>query len=217
MKTWTRLLTLLLAVGFNTILFANCNGFRMNIDLPSTESNDLPPGVFADQTGETVTAKVLTGDQMLASFGQLTKVNPTSAKIKSEFSNRSGVLADTFALSAVNAPLLIGVANLTSQFCDEAIATEQTQTGTARRLFASVDFATGLTTFSGNSFQSMVNNLALKFWGRGATPAEIEILSKGRRDFEDNFVGNRETGAAVRSLVLYTCTGMLSSFDSITF
>ncbi len=216
MKTITRHSALALVAILNLTLFENCNGFRMSFDLPSSDTG-LPPGVLADQTGDTVSAKILTADQMLVSFGQLTKVNPTSDKIKTEFSNRSGVLADGFALSAVSAPLLIGVANLTSQFCDEAIGKEQTAAPQARRLFNNVDFNSGLTAFSSNSYQAMVSNLALKFWGREISAAEQAILSKGRLDFENSFVGNRETGAAVVNLVLYTCTGMLSSFDSITF
>jgi hypothetical protein len=160
---------------------------------------------------------LLSSEQVLKSMSSVTDV-PVSDTIMKEYNSRSPVLGSSNDLSLVNSPMLIGMTNLASQFCSSLISTETAEAAASRKFTASIDYTKGLSSVTVAEYTQVLNNFAMSFWGRAPSADESAILMQGETDFLSGLSGSDLTKTSGTSnLILFTCTGMLSSFEAYSF
>jgi len=189
-------------------------------DSSASSSSSLSGGGGGDAPAPNITSNpvaLLSSEQVLKSMASVTGT-PVDATIMTEYNLRQSVLGSGFDLSLVNSPMLIGLTNLASQFCNETVTREAALASTSRRYMASVDFTKPVSGVSDAVFASVVNNFAMALWGRAPTADESTTLLQGRADFVTALTGSNLTAVkSTNNLMLFTCTGMLSSFAAYSF
>lgn len=160
---------------------------------------------------------LLSAEQVFKSYSSVTGVAPTQG-ITQDYNNRQAVLASSFNLKTVTSPMLIAATNLGSSFCFELITREMALQANQRAFFTAIDFTRGIASVTDSAFQSSIQNMSYAFWGRSPNSQESVILNEERESFANDFTaaeaGNRNS---TRELMLFSCTAMLVSFDTISF
>lgn len=225
MRNTSRALLVLVLGGALAIGFNNCGGSAFQIVGNDGASDWSPGGLIDEEPGPVVSGgsssdptiassktgiRLLSGPQLLRSYSQVTGITPNNA-ILNEYNLQASSLADNPYLNSVTGPLWISTTAIASRFCDAAIAAESAN-GATRRLFTGVNFGGNINTFSGATYDTVIANLAEKFWGRAISEEEAQIMRDTRTAFTQ--AGGTQS---VRNLALFVCTGMLSSMDNLTF
>ncbi len=226
MRSFTQKLVLLVGLSGLALAYQNCGSKHamtpdelasLAADSASrTPDSSLPDGGVGPTTvkpGE-INAKLQLGNQLMKSLSALTGVPFTTAAVVTEYNLRAPVMAGSFDPQAVTSPLMIAVTDLASVYCNTIITTEQAQAAAARRLFGALDFNAAM---SAASYDTMVKNLAQKFYARDLSPAELSTMQTNNTAFQTGFAANVAAGTRTRTTALYACTAMLSVFDVLTF
>lgn len=160
---------------------------------------------------------LLSAEQVLKGMASVTG-QPISATIMTEYNTRSAVLATGNDLSMVSSPMLIGLTNLASQYCQALVTAEAAEAAASRKFTASIDYTKAVGSVTDANYSLMTNAMAMAFWGRPASADENTILLQAKADFISALTGSSLTAVASTSnLVLYACTGMLASFEAYSF
>jgi hypothetical protein len=207
------LLTLLTIAVF----FQNCGqsplGFLDFNHGESDSASSTPP----EENVVTVPYALLSAEQVFKSMASVTGTAPDGT-IMGEYNNRSSVLGVGNDLNLVTSPMMLGVTNLASTFCNGTIGREAGQTVDLRKLFSQVDFGKPIANVNDSVFQSTVERIGKSFWGRSPSSEESAALAEAKTEFVSALTDNEKSQAnSTRNLMLFTCTAMLSSFDSISF
>lgn len=113
--------------------------------------------------------------------------------------------------------MMISIANIASQYCNEFVRIESALEATKRRVFDQVDFSKGLGSLTDDKYNQTLEKMSLRFWGRSMTLEERNILRDARTEFTQASPANASTTSSyTRNLIISTCSGMLSSFEFIT-
>lgn len=222
MRSLTQKLVLLVGLAGLAIGYQNCsakhtideasNATSFNVTpTTTTEPGSVvqPPATLGDPS-----SKLQLGDQVMRSLSALTGVPVTNGAVVTEYNLRAPSMAGSMDPSSVTSPLMVAVTDLASVYCNTIITTEQAQTATARRLFGAVDFTL---TPTAASYNTLVTNLAQKFWGRAITPGELAILTTNFTTLQSQFAANVAAATKARTTALFACTAMLSVYDVLTF
>lgn len=201
------------------VLFQNCGQTPFgNVGLGSATIDQSSSS--EDDSGKnsvTVPYALLSSEQIFKSMASVTGTQPTTA-ITNEYNSRQSVLGSGFDLKLVTSPMLVSIANLASTFCNETLSREIAQPANARRLFKQIDFTRGPASLNDSEFVSTLDHLGQAFWGRGLNDHERAIITEAKSEYMAALTGNEPNQtAATRNLMLFTCTGMLSSFETISF
>lgn len=206
----------LLILG-TSLTFQNCSrtlfgvsGFRSSeySSLSSSEEN-----VIANPYA------LLSAEQVFKSMSSVTGVQlqPNGA-IATEYNNRQSVFAGGFSLGLATSPMMIGITNLSGAFCNEMVNQEIAVPAAQRRFFASVDFAKASSQVSEATFLESLSKMSFAFWGRGLEEEEVQILGTGRSEFVTGLTdAEKAQSSSSKNLFIFTCSAMLSSFDSMSF
>lgn len=209
---------ILASVGLVTAFcFNNCS--RTSSKLSSSEQASTAPVETLDTGREEpqFDEKLLTGDQILASFAAITKVSPTQSRVANEFRSKASLLSDNFNLSSVTSPMMIGVANLAGEFCNQAVATESPKLDAERRLFKGVDFTKAISTMTDANYQLFINEMSRQMWLRDLSEDEYLYFEVARKEFIANLKTPADSRDRTKELAIFICTAMLSSYETITF
>ena len=161
---------------------------------------------------------LLSYEQVFKSMVSVTGVPANNGAINQEFDRRSSLFASSYDLKNVNPPMLMGIANLASVFCNQTLNTEVGAASTARKFFTDVDFNRNVASFTDPILVSSAEKMALSFWGRNLSADEISLLKNSKAEFLADYTATElNATASSRNLALYTCTAMLASNDSYTF
>lgn len=191
--------------------FMNCSGFE---EMSSSSSFGTTSTISSEPEVQNYT--VQSSEQLVRSLASVTGVDYNNTIIN-EFNARRALMSTDYSLKTVTAPMLISISNLSSQFCSELIRRESALAPGQRGLFKTVDFTRGLNAIQEADYGLELDALGLKFWGRSITTEEKSILNELRLNFTQALTTDaRNTAAQTRSLMVTTCTSMLSSFDFIT-
>lgn len=218
--------SLFLSVGClavaSLIVFNNCakSGFQVgrdvasddphtNLGLPDAESIDY---VAADQA---VSSSMLTADQLLRSMSSLTGV-PVDMEVEAEYEKLRSAFGETYDLKKVTAPMLMSMTSLAGVFCNKAVNREAALASGSRVMFKLVDFGKSVSSFNNAPFSDAVSGLSVRFWGRAIKTTESSMIRMGRDEFVQGIVGELTNVQHTKSLAVFLCTGMLSSFDSFS-
>lgn len=160
---------------------------------------------------------LLSAEQVLKSFSSVTKV-AINGPIMNEYNARNTILSPNNDLKQSTAPMLVAISNLAGQFCEETLNQEVGMAAASRRFYNNVDFSRNIASVGDAQFVDAVNRLGLSFWGRAPGADELSLLQAARTEFLNALnTTERNATASSRNLMLFTCTGMLASFDSYTF
>ncbi len=159
---------------------------------------------------------LLSADQVLKSMTSVTGV-PIDGQITDEYNRQQDVLAGSFNLETVTPPMLMGITNLAAEFCNKLVAREAGIADMAtRKQFKTINFTVRPENLQAQDYTAAVNSLAMSFWGRETTTAELANFEEARTAFLAGRDMARPVTQNTNSLMLLICTGMLSSFDSYT-
>ncbi len=180
-------------------------------------SDDSSFGIDPSLNVTTIPYALLSSEQMFKSMSSVTNT-PISASSMNEYNARQAVFASGYDLKLVTSPMLIAVTNLSSVFCNETVTRERNLPASQRRLFSDIDFTKSINDVSTQNFQGAAQKMSQAFWGRSPSSVELQILSEGKAEFFSALTAQEASAtASSRNLMLFTCTAMLSSFDSYQF
>lgn len=197
--------TPLLMVGF-----MNCSQF-----VASDQSHSASVGVIQSVV-EQQNFTVQSAEQLGRSMASVTGVEYVSS-ILNEYNGRKALMTTDYQLDSITAPMMVSIANLGSQYCNELIRVESAQAAGVRKVFSGVDFTKGVSNLQDDQFNQVIGVLGFKFWGREISTEERAILHDARKEFIQAIPsGSTNSAAQTRALILSTCTSMLSAVDFIT-
>ncbi len=193
-------------------LFMNCQG---SIDGFSSGSDSN--GLTTIQSKiENQNYTIQSSDQLVRSMASVTGVDYASTIIN-EYNARKALMTNDYSLESVTAPMLVSIANLGSQFCNELIRKEVALTTANRIFFNQIDFTKAVSTVTDAQFNQTLDILGQNFWGRNLTAEEKSILNQGKLEFINAIpTGSSTSAAQTQYLILSTCTGMLAALEFIT-
>lgn len=215
MKTKKIILTLLgtslltITTGCGQTPFGVLGGFQ--------SSEIATDGLEDALSSKTTPYALLSSEQVYKSMSSLTGT-PFNNQTMNEYNARQAVLASGFDLKMITSPMLISITNLASVFCNETLSRESALPADQRKFFGDVDFSKGATNIDPASYSSVSGKLSMAFWGRSPSSEEAQVLNEGKNEFVAALAAADAMNAnSSRNLMLFTCTGMLSSFDTYTF
>ncbi len=220
MKRSTKKLALSFVVMISVFpFFTNCSEPLRPVEVAYLAS--VGPGDTALSVTGTSSAinekALLSSGQVLESMSSVTGI-PIDTPVQSEYQRQLDVLAGSFNLETVTPPMLIGITNISAAFCNQLVTREaKIATMAMRKQFKTINFATRPENLQAQDFTAAVQSLALAFWGREATTAELASFDEARASFLSGRDMTRAVTQNTNSLMILICTGMLSSFDSYTY
>lgn len=198
---------LALTTGCGQTPFGALGGFQSN----DISSNDESANVTV------VPYALLSAEQVYKSMSSLTGTE-SNPRTMAEYNARQSVLSSNFDLKTITSPMLISITNLASVFCNETLAREVALQSGERKFFGNVDFSKGAKNIDPVTYTSAIGKLSNAFWGRSPSSDEAQVLNEGKEDFVSALTATDVASAnSSRNLMLFACTGMLSSFDAYSF
>ncbi len=171
-----------------------------------------------DQDTKPVT--VAYSENLTASLQQLTGVKTLSAETLRTITDTKNGTTESGKADSINAPMMIGLANLAGDMCFDLIKEEKAKTDSAtRRFFTKIDFGRGPADISSDAQDDVIRRMSRNFWGRNETLAEKALirstLAESLKDEKPvNFASDQQE---TENALLLVCASMLSSLDSIRF
>jgi len=203
-------------VGLSTLTF-NCGGQKFQSAGVSESSSlgGVTPGVYDKPVSPYA---LMTGEQQFQSMLNVTgQAMPTPAQV-TEYSLRQGALADNDNLAVVSAPLMMGSTSLAGEVCNGLLVKEKALAAAARTFFAPVDFTKTIAANSAQAFSTSAESLAQALYGRSLKVEEQSILSAFYAEFTGQLTAAEAAQTAqTTALYLSLCSGMLATFDSMTY
>jgi hypothetical protein len=161
---------------------------------------------------------LLSGEQVLRGMLSVTGTAITERnQIRTEYNTRSSLFASSYDLQAVTSPMMIAVTNLASEVCRATVDRERILPSEQRKFFRGVDFSRGPASITEDVYMSNLRTMAMSFWGRDLNDSEIRALADGRTEFQAGIPnGQASSNVQTQSLLLFSCTAMLGTFDALT-
>lgn len=224
MKT---LLTVLL-VGSSMALYQNCSEGSLNSKSSASNSAAGSESTYYPSPelnpGETTKLDVnpvalMSSRELLASFRSLTGIDFQNTADQT-FSSQEAILSSNNRLDQINAPLLIATTTVAGDYCVSLVDSENViynnmvnpkiKAPDTRVFFKGLN-QSGSGEMTPAEFKPVVSFMADRFWGRAATAEESAALEELR-----TMKMTAGTASTRRSVLISTCSAMLSSFDSQT-
>lgn len=206
--------------AFLVLAHQNCSQTPFGaLGLSSDDSGDFSS--TGDTSGtNTAPYALLSAEQLFKSMESVTGV-PANSGIINEYRARANLFASGNELNLITSPMQIGAANLASTFCNELISRESAiaiANASQRKFFNQIDFSRPVREVKDEAFQESIVKMSQAFWGRSPSSLESDLLMRAKTEFLAE-LSTAELGQAnfTRNLALFTCTGMLASFESMTF
>jgi len=209
--------TLITVIGLLALLIAHQNCAQTPFGVLGLSTDEADFSSTEESTPSSNPYALLSAEQLFKSMESVTGT-PASGTIVNEYRARANLFGTGNDLRLVTAPMLIGTANLASQFCNETLSREIAQAAAQRKFFTAIDFARPVSTLSEDAYRTTLAQLGRSFWGRSPSSVESQILLTGKSEFVAGLT-TAEAGQtnSTRNLMLFTCTGMLASFESLIF
>ena len=167
---------------------------------------DTPGGMLAAK-GESTT-RVATSEEIFNSMISVTGIGQPSATTTSRYNTWHGLFSESGDADSVNAPMWLGVLNLSGEVCNDLITKEKALTASSRRIFNLVDFTKGPIALTGSIEDDVIRRLARSAWARNETPDEATAIKTALGIFSGT--ATTDTSRAM----LMTCSAMLASLET---
>jgi hypothetical protein len=134
------------------------------------------------------------------------------SSLRNDFDSYKSLLPEGGDILRTTGPTLVAMTNVASRVCANLINKERALGKDSRDFFGRVDFAAS--SFPGMD-QQTVRNMAESFWGHEVSADEWSAITSAATEFNnaDGSTGMTKT----YNFYLSMCTGLLSSFDSLTY
>ncbi len=199
-------------VSLVLVSFNNCSEHK-----PIGSSlNSLGPATTIQSSSKEQYYSLQSGGQLAHSMASVTGVEITTG-IVNEYNARKALMSDNYAITSMNAPMLVAITNLASQYCGELVNKESKLTAPQRRFFNDIDFTKGTAAHNSEKILKVTDKMATLMLGRKLEGEERQIFIDSYADFTATLTGGAATSnASTRALLLYNCSSILSSFDFVT-
>lgn len=164
---------------------------------------------------EATTISLLYNKQILDNLVICTGIGTPSVATVDEWERRQSSFSEYGYATDVTAPMLMAIAAVSGEICNDLLAVETALPAASRRVFNAVDFGGGPSGFGAAQTADVARRLARSCWARDEAPDELTILQE---EMESAKAGiNMSSSAQTRNLALFLCTGMLASLSGISF
>ncbi len=199
-----------------TLMF-NCGGkqFRSAGNDETSSASVTTPGAFDKPSSPYAQ---MTAEQQFNSMLNVTGQAAPSGTMKAEYILRQGSLADNDNLAGVTAPLLMASTSLAGEVCNGLLSKEKAMAAASRTFFQQVDFNQTIAANSAAGYSASAEALAQALYGRSLSAEEQAILVGFYTEFNaDLTAAQAAQPAQTGALYLSLCSGMLASYDSMTY
>lgn len=209
-KQIRRVLTMIALATVTTTMFGQgCGQFESLNDNQASLQSGLSCGTEGIEKIEPIpgrkTASIVYGKQVLDNMVACTGIGRPSPQTLQEYEDRKASFSEYGYATQVSAPMLMGIAAVAGEVCNDLITQEDGQSDfQARRVFRSVDLAGA--SASSSELESALELLAVSCWQRMPDESEKQSIVDGVRDI----------GGNARTSALTMCTTVLSSLSAIT-
>ena len=203
-------------VSLATLMF-NCGGrqFKSAGNHETSSASITTPGAFDKPSSPYAQ---MTAEQQFNSMLNVTGQSAASGTLKAEYVLRQGSLADNDNLAGVTAPLLMASTSLAGEVCNGLLVKEKAMAAASRTFFQQIDFTKTIAANSGTAYSASAEALAQALYGRSLTTDELAILVAFYTEFNAGLTAAQAAQPAQTGvLYLSLCSGMLGSYDSMTY
>lgn len=178
----------------------------------SEQSNTAPGGngeieVLANKR----TASVVRSERLLSNLQSCLGVNQVSAASKQAWNDNKGSLSVEGDANSITSPMLVALAKVSAEVCNDLIQKERVLAADQRRIFNAVNFGQGPASAADTALADTVRRLARSCWGRNESDSERETLLNSTKSAFANAANN---GQQTVNQMVYLCTAMTASFAS---
>jgi len=178
-------------------------------------SND---GIFVqgpDATMQAVdgakTSAVIHSENVLTSLVSVAGTGQPSNATRNLYNTVRGMIPESGKVDSVNGPMMMAVTNLAGSVCWDLVLQEKAIANVSqRRIFGQVDFTRGPASVSSAAHDDVIRRLARSAWGRNESDEERSLIKSA---VTSGFTS--ATAADTDRAMLFTCTAILSSQDSL--
>ncbi len=161
------------------------------------------------------TAALVYNKQLLDSMVTCTGIGTPSVASKEEWNKRQSSFSEYGYATDVTAPMMMAVAAVSGEVCNDLIKIESVLPSNSRRIFNSIDFSAGPAALGNLQVEETAQRIARSCWSRTPAADELQII---REEVTAGTAGISVTDAAeTKKLALLICTGMLASLSGLSF
>ena len=147
------------------------------------------------------------GKQVLDHYNSCLGYGAVSSRTSARWEEKKGTISENGKVKSLTAPMLVAATSIAGEVCKDLVDIEK-QTP---RLMLGVNFLSQDLPTS-NSIKTAIRRLSRSCWARDEDPLEAQLIEDS---LYQNFGTTSEASKAEKSM-LYLCTAMLSSLDTIT-
>ncbi len=208
------LLVVTLYIGHGCSEFQGAMGnLGGSLGLGSTGGNSAGSGFEPKPMAQT--AALVYNKQLLDSFVTCTGIGTPSVASKDEWDKRQSSFSEYGYATDVTAPMMMAVAAVSGEVCNDLISLESALPADSRRIFNAIDFSAGPAALGNAQVDDTARRIARSCWSRTPAADELTII---REEVTAGAAGANLTDTAqTKKLALLMCTGMLASLSGLTF
>jgi hypothetical protein len=201
---------LVLMIGFQ-----NCSpGIVQSTKLSSTGGSDSPLSIDEDVKPVTVTQS----ENLLISMQSITGLQNVSARTITAGNVAKAKVSETGKADSINGPMWLSITNLSGEVCLDLITDEKAKAQADRRFFGQVNFTAAPAALTPEIKDDVIRRMARNFWGRNETASERTVI---KSSLDAAALDPRRPGVSdvieTEDVLIFTCSAMLASLDSVRF
>jgi len=147
------------------------------------------------------------GKQILDHYNSCLGYGAVSSRTSAMWEEKKGTISENGKVKSLTAPMLVAATSIAGEVCKDLVDTEKN----APRLMLGINF-NSQDLPSSNNIKAAIRRLARSCWARDEDPFESQIIEDS---LYQTFGTTAEASKSEKSMI-YLCTAMLSSLDTIT-
>lgn len=159
------------------------------------------------------TVSLVYGRQVLDNMVSCLGIGSASARTYEEWERRSNSLSEYGYATQVTAPMMMAIAAVAGEACEDLMQREIAQVPVDRSFFNEINFAQGTQSLSASILEPAIIRLAKSCWQRFPDEAEIDLILDEVDAAQSGTSGADPSQA--KKVALLICTGVLSSLSAI--
>jgi hypothetical protein len=156
---------------------------------------------------------LMSANQVYQTFLSLTEQNVDTNTQRTEFNLRRSSFSDQGEVQSVNSPYLLAATSLAGTICNDLVQRERTLSSENRHYFKGINFTQNTASVNDEIFETLVKNLAKKFWKKDLNQKELQALMEYKRTFSEGVTDNT---TQTLNLVISTCSALLSNIGVVS-
>jgi hypothetical protein len=199
-----------------TALGQGCSKWSLNEMSPASSDPGSVPLQSDDPSisANTQTIGLVYGKQILDNFTSCLGSGNPSERTLSVYDNKQGSISENGAVGTVTAPMLMATASIAGEVCMDLINAERRLSPAARRIFTNIDFTSNSLPSQG-LMQDAVRRIARSCWNRDEQSLEADTIIQGVSAAFSAAPTAAVNTPVAQDAMLFICTSMMSSLDSI--